>query len=130
MLSIVICYCVFSLLLREGKSAPVQNHDAVGWVSDPNGRGTFGLVSSCVITQGLCIWSALHLNIPPKYKTKTQKIYYNTKWVILGALIPELVILSAWRQWLSARKMTSEMKSILENEAIFRKDSAVSCPVL
>lgn len=27
------------------------------WVSDPVGRGTFGLLLSCVLTLGLCVWT-------------------------------------------------------------------------
>jgi hypothetical protein len=125
MFSIVVSYTIISVLLRAGESAPLPSHDTVGWRSDPNRRGTFGLVSSCVITQALCVWSALHLNIPPKYKTKSQKIWYNTRWVVLGVLIPELVILAAWRQWLSAKKMTAEMKTILESEMLAKKDPSV-----
>ena len=27
------------------------------WVRDPNGRGTVGLLLSCVLTLGLCVWT-------------------------------------------------------------------------
>lgn len=35
-------------------------------------RGTFGLLSSCLITTGLCVWTAVHLNIPEYGKVKRQ----------------------------------------------------------
>lgn len=88
----------------------------VGWVSDPNGRGTAGLVTSCVLTLGLCAWSALHLNIPPKGETQRQYWSRNVRWVLLGVFIPELVILAAWRQWASCRELSAELYHILKAE--------------
>jgi hypothetical protein len=37
-----------------------------GWVPGPHNRGTLGLVSSCVITLFLCIWTTVHVNIEPE----------------------------------------------------------------
>ena len=34
------------------------------WQPEPGNRGTYGLLSSCVITMVLCVWTAVHLNIP------------------------------------------------------------------
>ena len=106
-----------SIIIQSTVSAPLpDDQDIVGWVADPNGRGTFSLFSSCVATLILCVWSAMHLNIPPRNRTWSERAWYNTKWIILGILIPELVILSAWRQWLSARRLTAEMKKFLDEE--------------
>lgn len=119
MLSCTLLYLLVAYFIPRGRSAPTpETQHAVGWVKDPDGRGTFSLLVSCAVTLGLCVWSALHLNIPPKRKSRGGRAWYYTKWIILGILIPELVILSAWRQWLSARKMTSEMKRILEDESL------------
>lgn len=107
------------LLLTPCLSRPVL-HDGqpatVGWVQDPNGRGTSGLILSCVLTLGLCVWSAMHLNIPPKGETQVQYWVRSIKWVILGVVIPELVVLSAWRQWLSARRMSAELDKIFDEQ--------------
>ena len=94
----------------------MSDNKTVGWVSDPNGRGTAGLVVSCVLTLGLCVWSALHLNIPPKNEPKREYWMRHTRWVLLGVIIPELVILSAWRQWASARELHFEMRRIVGEE--------------
>ena len=58
----------------------------------------------------------MHLNIPQKNETGRQYWTRNLKWVCLGILIPELVILAGWRQWLSASQMTMEINKILEEE--------------
>ncbi|KAM7213642.1 hypothetical protein V8F06_010963 [Rhypophila decipiens] len=39
--------------------------EILGWVQEPDGRGSFGILKSCVITLVLCMYTALHLNIPP-----------------------------------------------------------------
>lgn len=94
----------------------MSSESTVGWVSDPNGRGTAGLVTSCILTLGLCAWSALHLNIPPKGETQRQYWSRNLRWVLLGVFIPELVILAAWRQWASCRELELELYHILQAE--------------
>lgn len=90
--------------------------DNVGWVSDPNGRGTAGLITSCVVTLCLCAWSALHLNIPPKGESRRAYWVRNLQWIFLGLIIPELVILSAWRQWASTRELHQQMGRILDSD--------------
>ena len=120
-------HVIYSSFASRAAAAPIQNDAAtVGWVSDPNGRGTLGLILSCLLTLGLCVWSAMHLNIPQKDETRPQYWARNCKWVLLGVLIPELVVLSAWRQWLSAKQMTLEMKKILEREKLVNMESSSS----
>lgn len=112
----------YLVTLSQVQSAPVSSNGTVGWVQSPNGRGTSGIITSCILTLSLCVWSAMHLNIPKKAESKREYWLRNLKWVLLGILIPELVVLSAWRQWLSARSMTQQMKEILEKETHGRKE--------
>ena len=78
MLGFLSTICVLSSTISPSQSGPLPDHNTVGWVSDPNGRGTFGLVTSYVFTLSLCVLSAMHLNILPRYKTKWEKWQYNT----------------------------------------------------
>lgn len=109
---------LFSICVPPTTTAPVGDvQHTVGWVSDPMGRGTSGLLLSCLLTLGLCVWSAMHLNIPQKHESTLQYWLRNAKWVSLGVLIPELVVLSAWRQWLSAKSMSQQMQDILDEKS-------------
>ena len=83
----------------------------VGYVSDPSGRGTASLVISCLLTLVLCVWSALHLNVPQKSDTTVQKLLVNVRWIITGVYAPELVVFTAWRQWCSARLLSDLVAS-------------------
>ena len=64
-----------------------------------------------MITINLCVWTAVHLNIPAKIdkrQTLWNRLWSNyycvrTGWVLLGLLAPELVVYTAWMQWESAR---------------------------
>lgn len=133
---LALAFVAFSILVLPSTTAPVGDvQQTVGWVSDPNGRGTSGLILSCLLTLGLCVWSAMHLNIPQKHESTLQYWLRNAKWIFLGILIPELVVLSAWRQWLSAKNMSHQMGKILkrgssEENGGERAASEVSVPYL
>jgi hypothetical protein len=78
------------------------------WVSEPTRRGTFGLVSSCVITLSLCVWGCVHLNLPGHHG-HTKQIWRKVGWVVVGSLIPEMVVFTAFYQRLKAKEMLKYM---------------------
>jgi hypothetical protein len=89
-----------------------RSHDFVGYVSEPNVRGTASLLLSCVLTLVLCVWSALHLNVPQYDARRITCLLCNIRWIITGVYAPELVVFTAWRQWASARllgKLVTEL---------------------
>jgi hypothetical protein len=89
---------------------PRNSTITAGWVSTPNERGTFSLVTSCLLTLGLCVWSAMHINIPPYGESPVQYWLRNGKWALVGFLGPELVVFAAWRQYNSAQALAIELK--------------------
>ena len=75
------------------------------WVASPQGRGTWDILSTCIITLGLCVFSAIHLNIPdPKWGFWT-KAGMKTKWLLIALLAPEFVVYNAWRQRREAQEV-------------------------
>lgn len=106
-------HCLFFLVyfLHHGSCAPQITQSAsssktasyVGFVDDPAGRGTSGLILSCLLTLVLCVWSALHLNVPPPGRTRRQSFWTNVIWITAGIYAPEMVVFTAWRQWSSAK---------------------------
>ncbi|KAL8646747.1 MAG: hypothetical protein Q9210_005952 [Variospora velana] len=80
-----------------------ESSSVVGFVGDPNQRRTYSLVISCLLTLVLCVWSALHLNVPRPDDTIWYRFWVNTRWIFTGVYAPELVVFTAWRQWSSAK---------------------------
>ncbi|KAF8252537.1 hypothetical protein K440DRAFT_631337 [Wilcoxina mikolae CBS 423.85] len=83
------------------------------WVSGPRTRGTFQILYSCMFTLGLCVYTAIHLNVPLS-DDKSQVSYYlrKAKWVLVALFGPEVVLYSAWDQWRRARQFCNEFNGI------------------
>ncbi|KAK4210255.1 hypothetical protein QBC37DRAFT_292882 [Rhypophila decipiens] len=80
------------------------------WQSEPNGRGTFSLIISCLLTLTLCVWSALHLNVPGQKTSLRSRILEKTKWVLYGIFAPELVVATAAAQFITARWLRKQIE--------------------
>ncbi|KAF7947965.1 hypothetical protein EAE96_009035 [Botrytis aclada] len=82
-----------------------------GWVSEPDGRGTWSLLYSCVGTLAACVYTAIHLNIPPT----GEKAYFGwarkAKWVMIALLAPEIVAYTAFEQYYLGRKFLKKLVS-------------------
>lgn len=112
-----LTFLIFLLYLSSSSiGAPLPSDETdektASWVSDPNGRGTFSLVESCVLTLSLCVWSAIHLNIPKIKEPMFRQRFRDFRWIVTGILAPELVIFSAWRQWISAKALLEEINGL------------------
>lgn len=60
------------------------------WEPEPNTRGTWSILSTCLVTMALCVWSALHINIPEP-EGQGKNIERKVWWVLLGVFAPEMV---------------------------------------
>lgn len=100
------------------RTASATNNNTIvsGWVDDPDGRGTFTIASSCVLTLSLCVYTAIHLNVRPYRKTELQSWIETAKWVVFGILAPELVVFVAWRQYLSAMALDRIVRGLQESD--------------
>ncbi|KAF8541823.1 hypothetical protein BDD12DRAFT_827936 [Trichophaea hybrida] len=90
-------------------AAPVPNTTIVHWTPSPKTRGTNDILISCLATLGLCVWTALHLNIDPIETTPlrvTIAYRFLTKllWSITALIAPEIVLSVALHQYLVAQR--------------------------
>ena len=108
-LAILICPQLICSVIATNNNTVVS-----GWVDDPDGRGTFTIASSCVLTLSLCVYTAIHLNVRPYRKTELQSWIETIKWVVFGILAPELVVFVAWRQYVSAMALDRIVKGLQE----------------
>ena len=92
--------------------ARLVNVTVQGWVSEPSARGTWTLVYSCVFTIGLCVWSAIHLNIPARREgTYRRKL----KWAFITLFAPEVVLIAALLQLNRARRLQKDLEGCPQN---------------
>jgi hypothetical protein len=77
----------------------------------PRGRGTWGILYSCVFTLVLCVYTAIHLNLPAKNNTQYTIWLRKIKWVLIAIFGPEVVVLTALDQLLSARQFLRNLRS-------------------
>ena len=82
-----------------------------GWVSEPDGRGTWGLIQSCLVTLCLCIYTAIHLNIRPQ-QTESQSWLRRIKASLLASVAPEFMFVCAISQWNVAKQLQKQLNSI------------------
>lgn len=93
-------------------SARQNSTEIAGWVNDPDGRGTFTILSSCILTLSLCVYTSIHLNVRSYKQTELRAWVETTKWVFFGILAPELMVYVAWRQYMSARALDRVVKGL------------------
>ncbi|KAL8712903.1 MAG: hypothetical protein Q9225_006859 [Loekoesia sp. 1 TL-2023] len=79
------------------------------WIPEPNGRGTWTVLSTCALTTSLCVWSAVHLNVPQQGKTSNQYLR-KLKWLLIGLIAPELVAYVAWQQRYEAKRFLKDLR--------------------
>ena len=123
-------FSTFSLLVSVDASplvsldSPVPTSSAtpnstparVSFVADPDGRGTVSLLLSCTLTLILCVWSALHLNVPQPGRGKKYDILLYVRWILMGVFRPEVIVLVAWKQWASAKSLGSIVQDAVRQE--------------
>jgi hypothetical protein len=98
--------------------------------SEPSGRGTFGILKSCVITLGLCVYTALHVNLPRSDATTFSKYLTKAKWVLLGVFAPEVVVFVAWSQSEHAKHLSTELNRIFADRVRGPPAVGSSCEAL
>ncbi|KAJ5710194.1 hypothetical protein N7493_009786 [Penicillium malachiteum] len=77
--------------------------DQVGWVDEPNARGTWDILSTCILTIALCCWSSVYPNIPRRSDNIFRQSAGKINLFFIGLLGPEFLLVIALGQWSSAR---------------------------
>ena len=69
--------------------------DIVHWKPSPTSRGTFDILSTCVITMLLCVWTAVHLDVPAPGSVRGPRLR-KVGWLVLALIAPEMIAYTAW----------------------------------
>ncbi|KAM7184947.1 hypothetical protein V8F33_012713 [Rhypophila sp. PSN 637] len=80
-----------------------ENGRVLGWVSEPDFRGTWDIIWTSFITVSICTFTLLCLNVPGKDDTPFVLFRRRLFWMLLAILAPEIVLTYAAGQWSRAR---------------------------
>ena len=100
------------LSAAAGNRTILQTQISPPWVSSSGIRGTSDILWSCLLTLTACVYTAIHLNIPPAHEGKRQFLWRKSKWVALTLFAPEIVLYCALTQFLEARKLVKELNKL------------------
>jgi hypothetical protein len=70
-----------------------NSNETLSWGAEPRYRGTYSILSSCIITIALCVWTVVHLNVPEDSRIMPS-FWRKVCCMLVGILAPELV--SGW----------------------------------
>lgn len=108
--SYTLAFFVFIQRVSAIHTGKVNTTDTVGFVKEDNQRDTISLLISYFATVGLCVYSAVHLNIPRKAAGNYRVPLRELQWCVLGLFAPELIFYTAWRQLASPRQICDEIE--------------------
>ncbi|KAI2880141.1 hypothetical protein CBS76997_9932 [Aspergillus niger] len=91
-----------------------------GWIDEPDGRGTWSILSSCLLTIVLCCWTAVMPNIPARSDRWYHGLRDRLHLAALGLLGPEFLLMLALGQWSSARASVKEFERLATTETTER----------
>lgn len=74
----------WSALGQEPLNATAQ------WEGEGSGRGTWTIFSTCVVTLILCVWTAVHLNVP-QYGHAESRVWRKIGMMLMALYGPEVV---------------------------------------
>ncbi|KAI9809494.1 MAG: hypothetical protein M1827_006800 [Pycnora praestabilis] len=98
--------------MLEKNATVVFEEFAPWWVPEPNGRGTWGVLSSCIFTLSLCVFTAIHLHVGPQGQTTAEYLLHKCKWVAIAIVAPEVTLYSAGKQWFSAARLSKKLNGL------------------
>ena len=81
------------------------------WHPEPNFRGTWSVLSSCLLTMFLCVWTAVHLNLP-EHKKEREQTLRKVGWLLLALVAPEVVAWNAFEQRREVKELTQDMRKL------------------
>ena len=77
----------------------------VGWVLETPGRGTLGLIVSCLTTIFLCTWVVIHARV---YKRSSLFKLHKLTLFLKTIIAPEFIAVEGLQEWTQARRMVKD----------------------
>ncbi|GJE90691.1 hypothetical protein PsYK624_068350 [Phanerochaete sordida] len=85
------------------------------WRASPSTRGTFEIITTCLSTLVICVWSAVHADVPlhqSRWAGRADKL----GWLVTGLVAPDLLLYAACCQLYRAHVLLGEARRFLHVE--------------
>ncbi len=86
------------------------NFAVQGWTGNPPLRGTFDILSSCLIAILASTWTILHLNVPAANDSQMKKFFRKLKWMCFTIMFPEFMFAHAMEERMMANLVLETLK--------------------
>ncbi|KAI5839387.1 hypothetical protein DFP73DRAFT_561535 [Morchella snyderi] len=90
-----------------------SRNETDGWVGEPNTRGSMTIVTTCLVTLGLCVWTSIHVNVQidqlPFYRLR-HKVATSLK----ALIFPNLVVEEAQNEWAEMIRLYEALANVLK----------------
>ena len=108
-LSIMSRASSYLLIVSAVRATQAMNDTFVsGWVQEPDGRGTWSILWSCLVTIFLCTWSVLHLTV--KVGDWKSRFLRRCRYTILVLVAPEWALMESIESHAIARQFLSHLR--------------------
>ena len=85
----------------------MSNTTTIAWKGDPDYRGTFNIMSACLSTLLICVWTAIHDDVT-KGRQWHEVVLRKMCWFLVGLLAPECILYIAFCQYMAAKELLYE----------------------
>jgi len=125
----VITAVAFSLALHFGHIVSFPSSDPrLGYQSGSDHRSTLSIIWSCLSTIFICVYTAMHHNVPKtRHNSALKALIDKVLWVILGIAVPELIVGLAAGEYADAQAISRRVRQDLVERSKYllrgRRDS-------
>jgi hypothetical protein len=92
-----------------------MNVTVAGFVPNPSGRGTLGLLWECLFSYSLCLWTAIHVDFYPGEDGGLLRANSKFHWSLLIFFLPEYALMQVIHDYWAARQYCK-----VRNRVLFR----------
>ncbi|KAL8829672.1 MAG: hypothetical protein Q9191_001881 [Dirinaria sp. TL-2023a] len=77
----------------------------VGWVLESSGRGSLGLIVTCLFTIFLCTWVVIHARV---YRRPSHRLLHKMALFIKAIIAPEFIAVEGLQEWSQSQRMVKD----------------------
>ncbi|KAL8650500.1 MAG: hypothetical protein Q9226_005118 [Calogaya cf. arnoldii] len=89
--------------------SPALSDTTVGWVEESDGRGTLGLIITCLFTIFLCTWVVIR---PRVCRRPLIRVLHKIALFLKTLIAPEFIAVEGLQEWSQARGVVKECKEL------------------